>query len=214
MAAAFVCLVLSLVLVPGCAREQQLTSIQIQPSAGATFGAVDPALFVSFKAFGTYMHPPQQKDITSTVTWHSDTPQVVQVSTAGVVSPNTNCGQGNVFATLHDKGSGSDIVSNSAAIVVNGPATEGCTPAGPQPILTVQFPGTGTGTVSSSPAGLSCTAPTTCSNSFAAGTSIVLTASPTGTSTFAGWSNCDSFSGLVCTVNLQASRTVTAVFNH
>jgi hypothetical protein len=212
--AAFAPILIAFVFVPGCARDQTLTGIQIQPSAGATFGGVDPALFVNFKAIGSYEHPPQTKDITNQVTWESDTPLVVQISNAGVASPNTNCGLGNVFAIMHDHASGSDIVSNSAPITVNGPAALGCTPAGTQPVLTVTFAGTGTGTVTSSPSGISCdSSATTCGNTFTIGTNLTLIATPTGTSTFGSWSGCNQSTGNTCSVFLQNNVTVTATFN-
>ena len=205
---AVVCLI---ALSQSCARNQHLTSIQIQP-AGATFGAVDPTLYINFKAYGTYIHPPENKDITDQVTWQSDNPQVDQVSNTGVVSPNLGCGSGNVSATFQD--SNNLVVSNSAHVIVDGPASSGCTPAGPQPILTVAFAGSGSGTVVSSPGGLDCTAPTACSNQFSTGMSITLTATPTGTSSFAGWSGgCSSSFGTSCTVILEGNATVTATFN-
>jgi len=195
-----------------CAYNQHLTSIQVEPSVGGTFGAADPALFFNFKAYGTYIHPPQTKDITNLVTWQTDNPQVVQVSSAGVVSPNVGCGIGDISATFKD---GSNlVVSNSVAVTVNGPAASGCTPAGPQPILTISFAGTGTGNVSGS--GISCSTPSSCSNQFTTGTTLSLTASPTGTSSFGGWSGCNSTSGLnasVCTVTLELNTTLTATFN-
>jgi hypothetical protein len=205
-------IVLLMALAPGCARDQTLTSIQIQP-AGATFGAVDPSLVVNFKAFGTYEHPPQTKDITTLVTWQSDTPQVAQVTSTGAVSPSTNCGTANVFATMHDHSTGSDVVSNRAAVVVNGPSSLGCTPSGAQAVLTVNLVGSGTGNVTSVPAGINCSSPSTCSSAFTVGTTIVLTANPQGSSTFGGWSGCNTSSGPTCTVVLQNSVTVTATFN-
>jgi hypothetical protein len=195
-----------------CGYNQHLISIAIQPSAGANFGAVDPGLFVNFTASGTYEHPPQTKDITSMVTWVSDTPQVATVTSAGVVTPSTNCGTGNVYATFYD--SPNLVTSNSAPILVNGPASSGCTPAGPQPILTISFAGNGTGTVTG-PA-ISCSAPSSCSNQFTTGASITLTASATGTSSFASWAGCNSTGGSnnsVCTVVLENNTTVTATFN-
>jgi hypothetical protein len=196
-----------------CAYNQHLVSINI-PSSGGTFGAADPSLFFDFKAFGTYIHPPQTKDITNLVTWQSDNPQVVQVSSAGVVSPSPNlgCGVGDIFATLKD--GSNEVVSNSVKITVNGPASFGCTPAGPQPILTISFAGNGTGTVTGP--GISCSTPSSCSNQFTTGTTLVLTALPTGASAFAGWSGCNSTSGTnssVCTVFLENNLTVTATFN-
>src|SRR5947199_1145836 len=52
--------------------------------------------------------------------------------------------------------------------------------------LTVTKAGTGGGTVTSSPAGISCGA--TCSTSFTTGTVVTLSAAPAAGSTFAGWS--------------------------
>mgnify|MGYP001290746196 CR=1 FL=1 len=195
--------------VSSCARNRQLTGISIQPSANATFGAVDPALFFQYKALGTYIHPPETVDITNQVMWESDNSQVIQITSSGVASPNTNCGVAQVFAEMHS--GDNDVVSNYASITVDGPSSQGCTPAGTAPVLTVAFSGTGAGSVTGS--GVSCTAPTACSYSFTAGTSLNLVASPTGTSTFGGWSGCNSSSGTSCSVLIQANTTVTAQFN-
>jgi hypothetical protein len=204
-------LVLMVIFAPDCAREQTLTGIQIAP-VGATFGAIDPSLVINFTATGTYEHPPQTKNITTLVTWHSDTQQVVNISTSGAASPNTNCGTSNVFATMHDHATGSDVTSNSAAVVVNGPASLGCTPSGAQAVLTVNLVGSGKGNVTSVPAGINCSSQT-CSASFTVGTTVVLDANPQGTSTFGGWNGCSASSGPSCTVVVQNAFTVTATFN-
>ena len=74
----------------------------------------------------------------------------------------------------------------------------------------------GTGTVSSNPAGLTCTPdpnPTTCTGSFILGTSVVLTATPTATHAFDGWT-LGGCSGVgTCTVVLNAATATTATFN-
>jgi hypothetical protein len=197
--------------VSSCGYNQHLLSIQIQPSA-FTFGGIAPGAFFNYQALGTYEHPPQTKDITSQVTWQSDNPQVVQVSSAGVATTSINCGVANVFASFTD--SPNDVVSNYSTVTVDGPASLGCTPAGPEPILTVSFGGTGNGTVTGS--GISCSTPSACSDQFQIGTTITLTAFPTGNSTFAGWTNCNSTSGTdasVCTVILENNLTVTATFD-
>jgi hypothetical protein len=196
-----------------CAFNSHLQSIQVQPTSG-TFGAADPGLFFQFKAFGSYTHPPRTVDITNQVNWQSDNPQVVQVTSTGMVSPSTDlgCGLANIFATMQD--GKNDVLSNSAAVTVDGPASSGCTPAGTQPILTISFAGLGTGTVTGN--GISCSSPSSCNNQFTAGTTLTLTASPTGTSTFGMWANCNSVSGVgnsVCTVILENNLTVTATFN-
>ena len=192
-----------------CARSTQLVSITIQPPSG-TFGAVDPNIYFQFKALGTYIHPPKTVDITSQVNWQSDNPQVVQVSNAGVVSPNQDCGAAQVFAEMHN--GDNDIVSNSATITVNGPSSLGCTPAGTPPTLTVTVAGTVAGTVVSSPGGISCSVGSSCSNQFTTGTAVTLTAAPAAS--FIGWSGgCNNVIGAACTVFLQNSTTVTATFN-
>jgi hypothetical protein len=75
----------------------------------------------------------------------------------------------------------------------------------------VSKPGTGGGTVTSSPAGISCGAD--CSQDYLEGTEVVLTAAADAPgSSFEGWSGCDSSAGNQCTVTLAADRTVVAEF--
>ena len=76
--------------------------------------------------------------------------------------------------------------------------------------LTVTRSGSGSGTVTSTPAGINCGS--TCSAGFASGASVTLTAAAAGGSTFAGWSGSCSGSG-TCTVSMTAARSVTATFN-
>ena len=75
--------------------------------------------------------------------------------------------------------------------------------------LTVTKAGTGTGTVTSAPAGINCGA--TCAAPFASGTQVTLTAAPTTGSTFTGWGAPCSGTG-TCVVTLTAATTVTATF--
>src|ERR1700722_1442610 len=77
--------------------------------------------------------------------------------------------------------------------------------------LTVNEAGSGTGTASSSPAGISCQP--TCSASFASGQVVALPASPSDGSTFAGWAGagCSGTGG--CSVTMSATEAVTATFN-
>jgi hypothetical protein len=193
-----------------CGFNQHLVSINI-PESGGTFGAADPSLYFDFTAIGTYIHPPATKDITNQVTWRSDNPQVVQVSNTGVVSPSTDlgCGVADISASFYD--SPNDVVSNSVAVTVDGPASSGCTPAGPQPILTVTVTGTTSGNVTSSPGGISCDTGSSCSSQFTAGQTVTLTATPA--SGFEMWQGCNQANGATCTVFLENSTTVTATFN-
>jgi len=77
------------------------------------------------------------------------------------------------------------------------------------PILALVRTGGGTGTISSSPAGISCGS--TCFASFAAGTKVALAAQPSADSAFTGWSGACTGRGS-CVVNLVAPRVVTANF--
>lgn len=79
--------------------------------------------------------------------------------------------------------------------------------AAPANTLNVALLGTGYGTVSSSPAGISCG--TTCSASLSG--TVVLTASPATGSSFSGWSGACSGTG-TCTVTLSSNLSVTATF--
>ena len=75
--------------------------------------------------------------------------------------------------------------------------------------LTVAESGTGTGTVASTPAGISC--PGTCSAEFAPNSQVTLAATPNSNYSFTGWGgNCSGTS--TCTVTLSASENVTATF--
>lgn len=76
--------------------------------------------------------------------------------------------------------------------------------------LTVSKAGAGTGTVTSTPAGISCG--TTCSASYAYGTAVTLKATPATGSTFGGWSGGGCSGTGACTVALSAATTVTATF--
>ncbi len=76
------------------------------------------------------------------------------------------------------------------------------------PTLTVNNPGGGT--VTSSPVGINCGS--TCSQSYAAGTTVVLTASPGISGKFGRWTGGCSGTSTTCTVALNAGTTVNAEF--
>ena len=77
--------------------------------------------------------------------------------------------------------------------------------------LTITLAGTGGGTVTSTPAGISCKP--TCQASFAAGTSVLVTASAIKGSYFAGWSGACKGSAGKCTVTMNSNLSATATFN-
>jgi endoglucanase len=79
----------------------------------------------------------------------------------------------------------------------------------PPKLLTVVRAGKGSGTVKSSPAGISCGS--TCTHKFAPGAMVTLTATPKSGSTFTGWTGACSGTGS-CVVTMSAARTVKANF--
>lgn len=79
-----------------------------------------------------------------------------------------------------------------------------------QRTLTVAKAGGGTGTVTSLPAGIGCGAD--CTEPYAHGTSVTLTADPAADSAFAGWSGGGCSGTGTCTLTMDAAKTVTATF--
>jgi protein MpaA len=75
----------------------------------------------------------------------------------------------------------------------------------------VALAGTGSGTVTSSPAGIDCGS--TCSAVFPSGTEVSLTATPASGSTFAGWSGAGCLGTGSCQVTMSAAESVTATFD-
>src|SRR5882724_5956183 len=69
---------------------------------------------------------------------------------------------------------------------------------------------TGSGSASSSPAGISCGS--TCSTTFATGTSVTLTATPAAGSVFTGWSGGGCSGAGTCVLMLTTATTVSAAF--
>ena len=77
------------------------------------------------------------------------------------------------------------------------------------PSLTITLAGTGQGTVTSTPSGLSC--PGTCTSTFGSGSIVTLNASPNPGTIFTGWSGACTGTG-PCVVTLNGNTTVTATF--
>jgi hypothetical protein len=77
-------------------------------------------------------------------------------------------------------------------------------------VLEVEKGGIGEGTVTSSPAGITCGA--TCSAEFEEGKEVTLTASADAESEFIEWEGCDSEPEGKCKVTMNEPRTVSAVF--
>ncbi len=79
--------------------------------------------------------------------------------------------------------------------------------------LTVNKQGTGSGTVTSSPSGISCGSD--CSESYTSGTVVTLTASAASGSTFGGWGgDCSSCgTSTTCSITMNSNKSCTATFS-
>jgi|GEM_PF-6479934 len=104
----------------------------------------------------------------------------------------------------------------AAIFLVQGCDKESEGPSGPSAshTLTVTLAGIGSGTVTSSPAGIDCSAAggAGCSASFDEGTQVTLTATPSQGMQFTGWSG-DGSGSTTRTVKLDRDRAVTASFD-
>ncbi len=147
----------------------------------------------------------------STFTETGPLPSSVTLSTAGVLSGTPAAGTNGSYPIMITANNG---IGSSAQNFILGVTAISNTYE-----LSVTELGTGTGTVTSSPAGIDCTESTgqgmsgTCSASFTSG-NVILTATPTSPSTFAGWSNAcaGTPTDSSCTIDLTASVTATANF--
>jgi hypothetical protein len=207
--------------IASCGRSQQLVSIEVQPNI-YTFGAsnipvqANRGSAVQLRALGSYIHPPVTKDITNQVTWVSSTTQMMTVNSTGLLTATgLSCGTTLVSATLQTNTSAGGISSGGAVVTGSMTGNVICFAGSGSATLTVTFTGAGFGTVTSSPSGFatSCVAPASCVGQFAVGTVVMLTAMPTGSSTFSSWTNCTPLTANPCSVTMNGNETVIAAFN-
>lgn len=222
--AVLVCIAGAFLGLSSCGHSQELVSIAIQPTT-ETFGASNIPVIdnagaqVQLRALGSYIHPQVTKDITNKVTWTSNTPQMVTVDSAGMITVTGGpCGATLISATVTTNSNPGGISSSGALITGYMTANVVCFTASGggagSPALTATFSGNGSGTITSSPTGLSCASPSACVAQFVSGSTVTLTASPISGSTFGNWVGCDTPNSTnPCTVTLTANRTVTATFN-
>lgn len=84
------------------------------------------------------------------------------------------------------------------------------TPPPPAGSFTLLVTKSGSGTITSSPSGITCGA--TCGANYTSGTNVVLTASPSSGYVFSGWNGACTGSGTTCTVSMTATKSVSATF--
>jgi hypothetical protein len=96
-------LVLPLSLVPSCAAPQKLESVMVLPSDTTLQGF---GLQVHYKAYGSFVHPPETLDISNTVTWSSSSPQIISIDNTGIATYVQGCATNLLItATYTHKGS-------------------------------------------------------------------------------------------------------------
>lgn len=132
-------------------------------------------------------------------------------------STSYTCGQSVELTANADEGYsftewGGDLTGgvNPATVIMNGPKSITALFSINSYQLDVTKTGTGSGTVTSSPAGINCG--TDCSETYEYGTDVTLTAVATAGSTFTGWSGGGCSGTGTCVVTLDAAKTVSANF--
>lgn len=135
-----------------------------------------------------------------------------QTNNCSTILSNGSC---NVSVTFHPTSAG----TKKATLVISSddPATPSITlPLDgtgiiQQYALTISKTGTGNGTVTSSPSGITCGAD--CTQNYDDGTVVVLSAAPDTNSSFTGWSGACTGTD-TCHVTMSAIKNVTAAFTH
>ena len=125
------------------------------------------------------------------------------------VTLNETPGAGDTFAGWSGACTGAATCSLTVTAAESVMATFSAPVTGPSYAVTVTEHGAGTGTVTSTPAGINC--PTTCSASFAQNTQVTLSEVPTTNNTFTGWSGACTGVG-TCSITVTAASSVTATF--
>jgi hypothetical protein len=102
---------------PSCGFNQHLVSIALQPTGGFVFEGLNAQ--GQFTAFGTYVHPPETKDITDKVVWSLNIGNFGTLTQTGQITytRTDGCGSGTVTATFY-----SDPSNPSAGSAIVGSA--------------------------------------------------------------------------------------------
>ncbi len=211
-----------------------LTNITIIPGTGTqtlyTLGQT-----AQFIAYGTYNNG-VTGDVTDSVTWQSSATGVATITSAGGLATALSCNSpvfppvcSTVITATCSVSSTScecppnqsctpvaDVVGTSSLNVEPGSVN----PANPNnlPSLTAYTVGAGAGTIASTAptTAIDCVsgAATNCTAYFTSGSVVTLSATPSGGSTFGGFSsNCTPVTATTCTVTMDGNQTVGAIFN-
>jgi hypothetical protein len=127
--AALMTVAISLLSVSSCGHDQKLVSIALQPSSGFVFEG--PNATGQFTAYGTYIHPPETKDITDQVAWTINIANFATISQSGLITytRTDGCGSGEVTASVYNdpsNPSAGSVVTASAPVSGGKNGTAGC----------------------------------------------------------------------------------------
>ncbi len=188
-------------------------TLAIIPSSGAT--ATFSGETTQFIALGNLSGGIATQNLTTNVTWSSSDTSVAVIDQTGLATA-VAANQASASTTI------TAIGTTSTGSLLAATTTLTVLPSGgivSLPTLAIYEAGSGTGTVTSSPGVILCgsaAAGATCTGSFSLNGTVTLTAKPTGTSTFGGWSgNCAVVVGnpLACNIRMTNNETVGAIFN-
>jgi hypothetical protein len=124
--AALITVAISLLSISSCGHDQKLVSIQVMPNP-VVFQGVGAQ--IQFTALGTYIHPPETKDITSQVQWRIDVSYLATINSSGVAVATSVCGAGNAIASVYSEPSNpssGSVIIGTAAISGIGQGTPQC----------------------------------------------------------------------------------------
>jgi hypothetical protein len=108
-----------------CARSQQLVAVSVSPQGSTiTLSQYGQQIQTQFTAYGTYIHPPETKDLTQKATWTTNSPSIISLSSTSpglVTTTGTGCGTNlGVTASVYtdNNNTSGNVVVGSAAINV------------------------------------------------------------------------------------------------
>ncbi len=196
--------------------DGRIVQARTRPAGSGTFGVAENLSATGQNA--DHLQVAVAVDGAITVVWYrwNGSDFIVQASTRAA-GPGTFGAAENLSAT------GQWASAPQVAVGVDGAATvvweldgptytriQESTSGGTPYSLTLARSGAGSGSVSSSPAGIDCGL--VCSYGFSLSTSVTLTASPAAGSSFTGWSGSGCSGTSTCTVTISEARAVTAEF--
>jgi hypothetical protein len=224
------------VTISATAAPEPLLTLNVVPGSTTVWSKGQTQQYL---AFGTYSTAPTVRDLTDTVEWISLDPDIASINHGGVAggvgglaTAQGYTGLGVIYAETKNP-DGTVVLSNAVSFTCEDPNTTVCDPtqaSGQLSTLTVYNAGTNTtdwlvtAPSSSGTANLIHCGPgsksggSVCVGTYPVGSTVTLTASPTGGS-FGGWSvNCDTTPGVpdlsaTCTVKLSGNESVGAIFN-